>query len=178
VYLTRFRTYNFALPQGAPQTDKTPAARSLYRSILKKSRHLGFGVFMGIWPMVFSQHRSLILSKIKWIAGYTVQVTLEKKLEKSYLQYYRAAQGSVHSIRTGCLTKCLGFNWVSGTGQGNWIRIRVGIKKPTQKAHPKKPKKTHLKNPIKMGFLSFFKFLIFYENNTNFSLSTRFFMNK
>jgi hypothetical protein len=29
---------------------------------------------------------------------------------------------------------------------------RVGIKKPT----PKKPKKTHLKKPIKMGFLGFF----------------------
>jgi hypothetical protein len=39
---------------------------------------------------------------------------------------------------------------------------RVGIKKPTQK-NP--PKKTHLKNPLKMGFfgffLGFFKFLIF-----------------
>jgi hypothetical protein len=44
----------------------------LYRSIFKKSRHLGFGVFIGIWSMVFSQHRSLILSKIKGITGYTV----------------------------------------------------------------------------------------------------------
>jgi hypothetical protein len=35
------------------------------------------------------------------------------------------------------------------------------------------PKETHLKNLLKMGFwgsLGFFKFLIFYENNTNFSL--------
>jgi hypothetical protein len=43
---------------------------------------------------------------------------------------------------------------------------RVGIKNP--------PKKPTLKNPLKMdflGFLGFFKFLIFYENNTNFSLS-------
>jgi hypothetical protein len=32
------------------------------------------------------------------------------------------------------------------------------------------PKKNHLKNSLKMGFLGFFKFLIFYENNTNFSL--------
>ncbi len=28
-----------------------------------------------------------------------------------------------------------------------------------------------------VGFFGFFLFLIFYENNTNFSLSTRFFMN-
>jgi hypothetical protein len=59
---------------------------------------------------------------------------------------------------------------------------RVGIKKPTQKNPPKKTQKTHLKKPIKNvffgGFLGFFKFLIFYENNTNFSLSNRFFMNK
>jgi hypothetical protein len=46
--------------------------------------------------------------------------------------------------------------------------VRVGIKKPTQK-NP--PKKTHLKNPLKMFLLGFFKFFIFYENNTNFSLS-------
>jgi hypothetical protein len=38
------------------------------------------------------------------------------------------------------------------------------------KTHPEKPQKKHLKNPLKMGFLGFFKFLIFYENNTNFSL--------
>jgi hypothetical protein len=55
---------------------------------------------------------------------------------------------------------------------------RVGIKKPTQKNPPKKAQKNHLKNPIKMGFLSFFLFLIFYENNTNFSLSNILFMNK
>ncbi len=29
-----------------------------------------------------------------------------------------------------------------------------------------------------MGFLGFLKFLIFYENNTNFFLLNRFFMNK
>jgi hypothetical protein len=39
-----------------------------------------------------------------------------------------------------------------------WVGDRVGNKKPTKKTHPKKQKK-HL-----------FKFLIFYENNTNFSL--------
>jgi hypothetical protein len=69
-------------------------------------------------------------------------------------------------------------------------RIRIGLapwipglalKNPPKKTHPKKPKKKHLKKPLKMGFLGFFgffKFLIFYENNTNFSLSNRFFMNK
>ncbi len=31
---------------------KTPAAKSLYRSIFKKSRHFGFGVFIDIWSMV------------------------------------------------------------------------------------------------------------------------------
>jgi hypothetical protein len=53
------------------------------------------------------------------------------------------------------------------------MSTRVGIKKPTQK---------NPKNPLKMGFFGFFgfffKFYIFYENNTNFSLSNRFFMNK
>ena len=39
---------------------------------------------------------------------------------------------------------------------------RVGNIKPTQKNPPKKPQQ--------MGFWGFFKFLIFYENNTNFSL--------
>jgi hypothetical protein len=39
---------------------------------------------------------------------------------------------------------------------------RVGNKK----THPKNPPK----KPTKMGFLGFFKCLIFYENNTNFSL--------
>jgi hypothetical protein len=29
----------------------TPAAESLYRSIFKKSRHLGFGVFKTIWAI-------------------------------------------------------------------------------------------------------------------------------
>jgi hypothetical protein len=61
-------------------------------------------------------------------------------------------------------------------------KIRVGIKKPTQKTQPKKPKKTHLKKPTENVFFwvfgVFFKFLFFYENNTNFSLSNRFFMNK
>jgi hypothetical protein len=38
----------------------------------------------------------------------------------------------------------------------------LAIKKPTQKNPPKKS--------LEMGFLGFFKFLIFYENNTNFSL--------
>ncbi len=40
--------------------------------------------------------------------------------------------------------------------------IRVGIKKPTQKTHPKKPQKTHLKKPTKMFFfLIFLNFLFF-----------------
>jgi hypothetical protein len=34
---------------GGPQT---PAAKSLYWSIFKKSRHLGFGVFIDIWSML------------------------------------------------------------------------------------------------------------------------------
>jgi hypothetical protein len=62
---------------------------------------------------------------------------------------------------------------------GGWLVLslpRVGIKKPTQK-NPKKPPKKPTKN-VFLGFLGFLKFLIFYENNTNFSLSNRFFMNK
>jgi hypothetical protein len=61
----------------------------------------------------------------------------------------------------------------------------LALKNPPKKTHPKKPKKTHLKKPTKNGFfgvfwvfLGFFKFLIFYENNTNFFLSQRFVMNK
>ena len=69
-----------------------------------------------------------------------------------------------------------------------WTRIQdpesgLALKKPTQKTHPKKPKKNHLKKPTKnVFFFGFFWvfliFFIFYENNTNFSLSNRFFMNK
>jgi hypothetical protein len=51
----------------------------------------------------------------------------------------------------------------------------LALKNPPKKTHPKKPKKTHLKKPTKSGFfwvfLGFFKFLIFYESNKNFSLS-------
>jgi hypothetical protein len=56
--------------------------------------------------------------------------------------------------------------------------IRVGIKKPTQKNPPKKTQKNPPKKTTKTVFFGFFKFLIFYGNNTNFSLSNRFFMNK
>jgi hypothetical protein len=45
------------------------------------------------------------------------------------------------------------------------VLLMVGNKKPTQKNHPKKPKKTLLKNPPEMFlfcFLGFFKFLIFF----------------
>jgi hypothetical protein len=51
VYSTRFRTYTIALlPQGA--SDRlTPATRSLHRSIFKKSRPLGLGVFIDIWSI-------------------------------------------------------------------------------------------------------------------------------
>ncbi len=51
---------------------------------------------------------------------------------------------------------------------------RVGNKKPTQKKPPKKPPKNQPKKPTKNVFFCFFgvfvKFLIFYGNNTNFSL--------
>ncbi len=49
VYLTRIRTYTIALPPQGASDRLTPAARSLYKSIFKKSRHLGFGVFPDIW---------------------------------------------------------------------------------------------------------------------------------
>jgi hypothetical protein len=58
------------------------------------------------------------------------------------------------------------------------VTTRVGIKKPTQNNPSKKKQKNPHKKPLKMGFLGFLKFFIFYENNTNFSLSNRFFMNK
>jgi hypothetical protein len=44
----------------------------------------------------------------------------------------------------------------------NRLQTGLAIKNP--------PKKNHLKKPTKMFFLRFFKFFIFYENNTNFSL--------
>ncbi len=37
--------------KGGPQTDKPPAAKYIYWSIFKKSRQLGFGVFIDIWSM-------------------------------------------------------------------------------------------------------------------------------
>jgi hypothetical protein len=46
------------------------------------------------------------------------------------------------------------------------VLSRVGNKKN----HPKKPKKTHLKNPLKMFFFGFLNFCIFYENNKKNSL--------
>jgi hypothetical protein len=67
-------------------------------------------------------------------------------------------------------------------GMLNYIIYRAGIKKPTQKNPPKKTQKNPPKKPTKNVFFGFFwvflNFLIFYENNTNFSLSNRFFMNK
>jgi hypothetical protein len=54
------------------------------------------------------------------------------------------------------------------------VHLQAGL---AIKHHPKTPK-THLNNPLKMFFFGFFKFLIFYENDTNFSLCNRFFMNK
>ncbi len=63
VYLTRFRTYKFALP---PQTEprrggglrqiNTCRQVPVCRSIFKKRRHLGFGVFLDIWPMFTIKH--------------------------------------------------------------------------------------------------------------------------
>ncbi len=62
----------------------------------------------------------------------------------------------------------------------------LALKNPPKKTHPKKPtqktQKTHLKKTTKSvflgGFFGFFKIFYFYENNKNFSLSNRFFMNK
>jgi hypothetical protein len=60
----------------------------------------------------------------------------------------------------------------------------LALKNPPKKTHPKKPtQKNPPKKPTKNVFFwgvfwGFFKFFIFYENNTNFSLSNRFFMNK
>ncbi len=58
VYKTGFRTHKIALPpntkprRGGGLMQITNAAKSLYRQIfLKKSRHLGFGVFIVIWSM-------------------------------------------------------------------------------------------------------------------------------
>ncbi len=62
-----------------------------------------------------------------------------------------------------------------GDGLEPALQAGLAIKNPPKKTHPKKnpPKK-----PLKMFFFGFIKFLIFYENNTNFSLWNRFFMNK
>ncbi len=46
-YLTRFRTYKIAV---SPKT-KTKRGGGLSWSIFKKSRHLGFGIFIDIWSM-------------------------------------------------------------------------------------------------------------------------------
>jgi hypothetical protein len=54
--------------------------------------------------------------------------------------------------------------------QAGHLTAGLAIKNPPKKPHPKKPKKKTHKKPTKNGFLGFLKFLIFYENNTNFSL--------
>ncbi len=50
-YLTRVLNLQNCLPPQRASDRQSPAARSLYRSIFKKSRHLGFGVFIVIWSM-------------------------------------------------------------------------------------------------------------------------------
>jgi hypothetical protein len=57
----------------------------------------------------------------------------------------------------------------AGGGGGTGLEPRLAIKKPTQK---------NLKKPTKNVFFGVLKFLIFYENNTNFSFRKKFFMNK
>jgi hypothetical protein len=46
---------------------QTPAAKSLYWTIFKKSRHLGFGVFMDIWSMLLwlSMYSGVLLLSCK-----------------------------------------------------------------------------------------------------------------
>ncbi len=52
-HLTRFRTTPTKSLGGEGATDRwTPAAKSIYRSIFKKLRPLGFDVFIVIWSMV------------------------------------------------------------------------------------------------------------------------------
>jgi hypothetical protein len=58
---------------------------------------------------------------------------------------------------------------VGGLFLGAWGK--EGKKAGLALKNPQKNQKNHLKKPTKMGFLGFFKFLIFYENNTNFFLS-------
>jgi hypothetical protein len=60
-------------------------------------------------------------------------------------------------------------------GRYTTLEAGLAIKNPPKKDYPKKkpPKKTHkktTKKSTKNVFFRFFKFLIFYENNTNFSL--------
>jgi hypothetical protein len=38
------------------------------------------------------------------------------------------------------------------------LQTGLALKNPPKKTHPKKTKKTHLKNPLKMVFLGFFGF--------------------
>ncbi len=54
----------------------------------------------------------------------------------------------------------------------------LALKNPPKKTQKNPPKKTHLKWVFLFFFGVFLNFLFFYENNTNFSLSNRFFMNK
>jgi hypothetical protein len=71
--------------------------------------------------------------------------------------------------------KCKKLNSINitrrGTSKGRQDRENrkghagLAIRNPPKKNHKKPSKKT-----TKNGFFGFFKFLIFYENNTNFSL--------
>jgi len=69
------------------------------------------------------------------------------------------AQPALPAVKIGVVAFLGGQCW------GTFLFPGLAIKNP-----PKKNLKNPLKKPTKNDFLDFFKFLIFYENNTNFSL--------
>ncbi len=81
LYLTKFQTYKISYhPEQnmGGQGSQTPAAKSLYGSIFKKSGYLGFGVLIDIWSMAtyMSQLRAcdrLHLGRSSWTELSTVK---------------------------------------------------------------------------------------------------------
>jgi hypothetical protein len=69
-----FTTPNKNLGEEEASDRLTPAAKSLYRTILKKRRHLGFGVFIVIWSMVLKYTNSISM-EVRAGINNTIDVT-------------------------------------------------------------------------------------------------------
>ncbi len=106
VYLTKFRTYKIALPPqtkprregGLSHLPPSPFTGQLF----KKSRHLGFGVFIDIWSMVPIQDPAGVVHRplLKY-SNFVVAVKLGKSRSRSRLIHAKKPPVNLHSKRKG-----------------------------------------------------------------------------